>query len=408
MVGGMILSFLKWIVFSGVMQPADFGIYVTITTTIAFISFFGLFGLNEYLIKEGSLLNGRGLTYELSVIRNQVLAIALLNSIIIISLGLSLVSVFGVEYIKGFGYLFISGILLVNVVFNIIDANLRATMQFIDFAGMIFIRAALILIIGFTLASSLGLTGLLLAEVLSGFIAVLFGARAIPFNRWPLISAIKLTTMAAFLSKGRVFLGLQTSRYFTSTVDKWIVGWFAGSLALGHYSFILITFLGFMAVAGIFNAVITPKLISRFGGDGDIQALRHDILKTSVIFLGFAFLGAPLYMLLADLVIGHYFEKYAFYGLFWSLLFVYIGSVLHVTHHFFDAFFYSQSRQRELLVVNFLSLLFFLLVFISSGLAKVGVMYFAFSFMLAKAFLLLLTYYRFSRPKNEIIHSIGH
>lgn len=397
MLGGMILGFGKWVVFSGVMKPTEFGIYATIITTTAFISFFGMFGLNEYLIKEGSLLKGRGLTYELSVIRNQVLAIGLLNSILIIAIGLSVVSFIGVNNIGVAERLFVSGILLINVVFNIIDASLRATMQFIDFAGMIFIRAILLVVIGLATAPSLGLTGVLLAEVISGFIAALFGARAMPFNRWPAICDIQIATIATFLSKGRVFLGLQTSRYFTLTADKWIVGWFSGGLALGQYSFLLITFLGFMAIAGLFNAVITPKLIANFGGDGDIQALRDGIVRISVIFLALALLVAPIYLLLVDMLIAYHFQEYVFDGLYLSLIFVYIGSIFHVIHHFFDGYFYSQSRQHELSVINFLSLLFFLLAFISSGLAEGGVIYFAFSFMLAKVLLLLLVYFGFNR-----------
>lgn len=401
------LSFAKWIAFSGVMHPTEFGIYATIITTTAFLSFFGMFGLNEYLIKEGSLLAGKGLAHEISAVRDQILAVGLLNSFIIIGIGLGIAWRIEVEHLQPAEYLLISGVLLVNVAFNIIDASLRAAMQFIDFAGMIFIRAVLLLGLGLALASHFGLTGVLFAEVFAGVFAVIFGTRAMPFNLRPPPSDLRLATLAAFLSKGRAFLGLQSSRYFSLTVDKWIVGWFAGAVALGHYSFVLITFLGFIAVAGLFNSVIVPKLIARFGKDGDIPALRRDIVKLCLVFLCAAALGAPLYMMLADLAIERYFEQYAFDGMILALTFIYTGSALHVAHHFFDSYFYSQSRQRELSIINAVSALLFLLLFLLVGFTTSSVMYFSFAFMLSKAFLLLIIYYSFNRHDGDTDRTYG-
>lgn len=407
MLGGMGLGFAKWIIFASIMQPTEFGVYAVIITSTAFLSLFGLFGLNEYLIKEGSLLTGKGRAHEVDALRHQILTVGLLNSFIIIGIGLGIAWQIEVEHLQSTEYLLISAILFVNVAFNIIDASLRAAMQFIDFAGMIFIRALLLVCLGLGLASHFGLTGVLCAEVLAGLLALIFGTRAMPFNLSPTPSSLTLATLSAFLSRGRAFLGLQTSRYFSLTADKWIVGWFAGAVALGNYSFVLITFLGFMAVAGLFNAVIIPKLIAKFGKDGDIPALRRDIVKFCLLFLGASALGAPLYMMLADLAIERYFEQYVFDGIIWALSFIYIGSALHVTHHFFDSYFYSQSRQHELSIINALSLLLFLIFFLLAGLSASSVTYFSLAFMLSKAFLLLMIYYSFNRHNGDTDRTYG-
>jgi len=407
MLGGMTLSFLKWVVFSGVMNPTEFGIYATIITTTAFLSFFGMFGLNEYLINEGALLAGKGLAEEVVSVRNQIFAVGLLNSFIIIGIGLGIAWRIEVAHLKLAEYLLISGILVVNVAFNIVDASLRATMHFIDFAGMVFIRSVLLLGVGLALAPHVGLTGVLLAEVFSGSFAVIFGTRVMPIDLRSLKSSLRLSTLAALLKKGRVFLGLQTSRYFSLTADKWIVGWFAGGVALGQYSFVLITFLGFTAVAGLFNSVITPKLIARFGSDGDVRMLRRDVVRLGMIFIVAAALGFPLYLMLANLAIECYFEKYAFDGVFWALTFIYIGSVLHVAHHFFDGYFYSKSRQRDLSIITALSLLLFLLFFVFAGIAAGGVVCFSLAFMLSKAFLLLIIYCSFNRYDGEKDRTYG-
>lgn len=407
MLGGMVLSFAKWIAFSGVMPPTEFGIYATVITTTAFLSFFGMFGLNEYLIKEGSLLAGKGRAHEICAVRNQILAVGLLNSLVIISIGLSIALRIEVEHLQPTEYLLISGILLVNVAFNIIDASLRAAMKFVDFAGMIFTRAALLVCMGLALAPHFGLSGVLFAEVCAGLIALITSVRSMPFKRNLPPNSLRMGTLCTFLLKGRVFLGLQTSRYFSLTVDKWIVGWFAGAVALGHYSFVLITFLGFIAVAGLFNSVIIPKLIAKFGSDGDISALRRNIVRLCIIFLGAAALCAPLYLMVANLAIEHYYDQYAFDGMTWALAFIYIGSALHVAHHFFDSYFYSLSRQRELSVINALGLLSFVLLFLLANIPNSNVMYFSLAFMFAKAFLLLITSYSFSRQSGGIARTSG-
>lgn len=345
------------------------------------------------------MLAGKGLADEISLILNPVLVVGVVNSIVIVFIGLFIVWIMNLEYIRITEYMLFSGVLLVNVVFNIIDASLRAEMRFIDFAGMIFMRALLLVGLGFVLAIHFGLTGVLVAEALAGAVAVIYGTRSMSFNSKFLPGGFGIDTVGALLLKGRVFLGLQTSRYFSLTADKWIIGWFAGAVVLGHYSFVLITFMGFMAVAGLFNSVIIPRMIARFGGNGDVFMLRRDIVRLCVAFLVVAILGAPLYLAFAEFAIDRYYGLYAFDGMVLALAFIYFGSVLHVVHHFFDSYFYALSKQRELSIISVLGLLSFLILFLLAAVYESSVVYFSLAFMLAKALLLLITSYNFSRCK---------
>jgi O-antigen/teichoic acid export membrane protein len=339
MLAGMLLSFAKWIVFSNALPPADFGVYSTVITTIAFLSYFGIFGLNEYLIKEGAVLSGKDKAHEINSIRDDLVLIGLINSGVMIFLILGCIYLFSLGDLTSIQYALLAGIFFTTVAFNIVDASLRAALRTLPFAAMVFLRAALMVGIGYALVDNLGLTGVLWGELVSGF-AGIFYAYYVAGPR-PIFSILKLSFKRIFeyLSKGITFLGLQTFRYFSFAVDKWIVGLFLGAAAVGVYSFLLITFLALTALAGIVNAVLIPRIIASYGKSNNISDLYLISMKVSLVFLAVFLLFSPVYLYLADELIDIFFQKYRFDDIFWSLIFVYLGSALHVSLHCFDGFF---------------------------------------------------------------------
>ena len=401
MLVGMLLSFAKWLVFSNALPPAEFGVYSTVITTIAFLSYFGIFGLNEYLIKEGSALSGKDKAHEINLIRDDLVLIGLFNSVFMVFLTLGCIYIFGLGNLTSIQYVLLGGIFFTTVAFNIVDASLRAALRTLSFATMVFLRAALMVAIGYALVDYLGLTGVLLGELVSGF-AGIFYAYYIAGPR-PIFSIAKLSFQRIFeyLSKGITFLGLQTFRYFSFAVDKWIVGLFLGAAAVGVYSFLLITFLALTAMAGIVNAVVIPKIISNFGKNADVSDLYLFSMRLSFAFLAVFLLLAPIYLYLAEILIDMYFLKYTFDDLFWSLVFIYFGSALHVSLHFFDGLFYSLSRQFELTLIAATGLVIFVVLFFLVGAFSPTIKHFLLAFLLAKALLFGITIFR-------VVSTIGY
>lgn len=394
MLGGMVLGFGKWLIFSWILQPAQFGVYSTIITTIAFLSYFGLCGLNEFIIKEGSKLAGRGDCDRVFAIRDDIMFIGILNTLLVIAVAMLLLHLTINMRFQSEQYFFISGILIVTVIFNVADASFRASLRSLPFAAMVFIRAAVLLAIGFILSKSHGLSGALLAELISAILALFFAFYIV--GPAPRFSGFFLLAprIIKYLKSGASFLGLQISRYFPFVLDKWLVGWFAGAAALGSYSFLLITFLAFIGLAGIYNAVIIPRVIARFGKNSNVKDLYDMTIHQAGIFLGASILFLPVYVGFTRLTVEYFLPKYNFDGLVLCVAAIYLGSVMHVAHSFFDSFFYSLDRQTELIIIAVSTLIVFIVLYLIVGILNPGILSFCIAFLIAKVILFFATFWR--------------
>lgn len=390
MFGGMALGFGKWIVFSNLLKPSEFGIYSTVITTLIFLSYFGVFGLNELLIKEGALLSGKRKFIELFKIRDEILIIGIYNSIIISIIILFFFSIYDFKDLASNHRILFCGILIINILFNIFDAGLRASLMSLSFSLMIFIRASTLFIFGYYFSNRFGISGILIAEFLSGFLAILyalfFTSRKIIFSNL-FLSIIKIKK---YFNKGYIFFGLQALRYSSFTMDKWIVSWAIGSIGLGQYSFLMITFLAGLALAGVYNAVIIPKIISVFSENSSIDYLFKSTLKRSTFFFIVGLLFSPLYLISANFVIKKYFINYLFDDILICMAYVYLGTIFHICYQFFDSFFYSINKQSELTAITGLGLLIFLTLYFVVGFYFFDIVYFCLAFCFSKFILFLI------------------
>jgi hypothetical protein len=157
----------------------------------------------------------------------------------------------------------------------------------------------------------------------------------------------------------------------------------------------LITFLAFIAFAGVYNAVIIPRLISAFSKKNDPKGLIKITRIQVVIFLMGSFMLGPVYLWASGQVIAHYFSDYIFTHYLISLALIFAGSALHVATQFFDSMFYALRKQSELTVIAALSLLLFGVYYVFIGnLLERSVMWFSLAFFLSKASWFLMTLIR--------------
>ena len=395
MFGGMALSFGKWIVFSKVLLPADFGVYSAVMSSVAVGAYVGAVGLNEYLIQQGSSSHGQGQMLEIYKLRDRSMGVGLLMTALV------LVPVCTVSYMMNWWGLAVAdfGVLCVllatTVVFGMVDASLRAAQRTLAFASMVFLRAVLLLVSGYVLAQWGPIFGILLAELASAGAAI-----AVALWVWgpsPRLNGLGLdvAVFKALANSGFAFLKLQMLRYVSLMLDKWLVGWFLGALALGQYSFLLITFLAFTAFAGVYNAVIIPRLISVFSKKCDPKGLVKTTRIQAVGFLMGSLILGPVYLWASSEVIYRYFIEYTFPHHLISLALIFAGSAFHVATQFFDSLFYALRKQTELTVLAALSLLLFGVYYLAAGnLLTPSVMWFSLAFFLSKASWFLTTLLR--------------
>lgn len=397
MFGGMVLSFAKWILFSKILLPADFGIYSTLMSSIALAAYIGGFGLNEYIIQQGSNSHGKGMYFEIYAIRNQAIVIGTIVSTLL------LVPILLISYwIDGLGldiwhYLLLSCVLVSTVVFGVVDASLRAAQRTLAFAGMVFLRAIFLLVAGYVLANEVGLPGIFMAEFASASAAIIVAIFVLGPKPDSIGNGLSRTIMKAFLLKGFSFLKVQLLRYLSLAIDKWLIGWFLGVVALGQYSFLLITFLAFTAFAGVYNAVLIPKIISLFSKNKDKKYLINTTNKQANFFITGSIVLCPFYIFSASLVMSSFFAEYAFNHLAISMSLIYLGSAFHVATQFFDSLFYSLSKQAELSVMAAINLILLAAYYLIAGFFMPSVLFFCFAFFLSKISWFLITKIRVSQ-----------
>lgn len=389
MISGMVFGFLKWFLFSNLLEPFEFGVYTTIITSITFISYFGVFGLNELLIKKGALMAGKGKITLMFKLRDNLLIIVFFNSIFLIFIFLCVIILISDFNLNSSELVLICLILLLTSFFNIIDAGYRASLRTISFAVMVFVRSTLLLFIGYLLVNSYGLKGLLISE----FLAIIFSLFFAFFvaGPYPRVFDLDKKIFKKYLRVGFIFLILNVFRYFSFTSDKWILGFFLDQSKVGVYSFLMITFLALTAFAGVYNAVVIPNLISNFGKTSSLKDLFG---KTSSIvskFIAVSLIITPFYLIVFNLVTKMYFEKYYIDDFIFSLLAVYLGSVFHISSQFFDSFFYSVNKQFFLFLISGISLIVFLILYIFTGFYFPNLFYFSIAFCFSKFFLFVLT-----------------
>lgn len=393
----MALSFAKWVLFSKILLPADFGIYSTLMSSIALAAYLGGFGLNEYIIQQGSKSHGKGMYLEIYAIRNQAMVIGIIVSCLLL-VPISLMS----YWMNGWGldiwqYLVLACVFVSTVVFVIIDASLRAAQRTLAFAGMVFLRAVFLLLTGYVLAGNTGLHGIFLAEFASAGTAILIAIFILGPKPNFIGNGLAVLKMKTYLMKGFSFLKLQLLRYLSLTIDKWLIGWFLGMLALGQYSFLLITFLAFTAFAGVYNAVLIPKVISLFSKNEDKNYLVDITNKQAFIFLAGSIIFFPFYLLAVNVVMSRFFSEYEFKHHLVSMAFIYLGSAFHVATQFFDSFFYALAKQAELGVIALISLVLLAIYYLFAGFYTPSVLLFCIAFFLSKISWFLITKIRVSQ-----------
>lgn len=404
MFGGMALSFGKWIVFSKVLLPADFGIYSAVMSSLVVGAYVGAVGLNEYLIQQGSRSHGQGQMVDIYRLRDHSIGAGLLMTAMVLTPAISISFMMNWWGLGGANFAVICALLASTVVFGLVDASLRAAQRALEFAGMVFFRAGLLLLVGYLLAQKGSVSGILLAELTSSSAAIvialcLWGPRVRPKGLM-----LNLELFKDLIGNGFSFLKLQLLRYLSLMLDKWLVGWFLGALALGQYSFLLITFLAFTAFAGVYNAVIIPRLISAFGKNNDSELLVRTTRMQCFSFLMGSVVLAPFYLWVLNDVIYRFFSEYVIPHYLISLALIFAGSAFHVATQFFDSLFYALHKQADLTVLAGFSLLIFGVSYLAVGtLTQPSVLWFSLAFFVSKLSWFLMTFARILQVNKSIV-----
>jgi hypothetical protein len=140
--------------------------------------------------------------------------------------------------------------------------------------------------------------------------------------------------------------------------------------------------------------VIIPRVIARFSADSNAKHLFESTVQQVRIFVGYSVLFSPIYIGIAYLMIEYLLPQYYFDGIVLCVIAIYFGSVMHVSHGFFDSFFFSLNRQYELTLISLCTLIVFIGMYLTAGVLKADIFSFCIAFLVAKIILFVVTLWR--------------
>jgi O-antigen/teichoic acid export membrane protein len=253
------------------------------------------------------------------------------------------------------------------------------------FALSLTYRVMISLIVGALFFLKFELLGLIIGEVLSYLIIIIFLFYKVDFK-------FKNKITISYFSLMKTGFGFSMSsltQYLTINIDKWSVALLMGSYIIGIYSFYFIVFSVFLAIANVINQVLIPRWLIGFGSDKSLVLLMVKLKKYFIfsICLSTAF-GGGVYFLLSYLMDVFYQDYSAGLPL---LPFIIIASVVHVIN-LFEVPYLAAKKGAKLLSIRLIVLVIVAVLCFIVNLLNLDFIYYAVSFLFGRILTLLLVY----------------
>ena len=385
-----VLGIFKSGLFAKIISPEEFGLYSIVITTYVFIVYAGSFGLNEALLKMGSFAFGKGNKSETLRLRDISIAYATIFTIIC-SLIFILFLYVAIDKKHVRVTLSLASLLAILAIqYTILDSYLRLSQKILCFSFFLLLKSISSISIGYILASTLGASGLLIAEsfslLLLSMYLIFFGKEKFKFSNLK----NSFITFKDMVKNGFPLLVSMIIRKASVSLDKWVISLSLGLVAVGKYSFLMILFLISMSFLGIMTNVLGPKWLADYGINNDRIKLFKSIGKISLLFTVSAIIiMVPLVIFLPDMLETFYPQYYDDETLTCFKL-IYIGVVCMVSTQLFDWFFIATSHENYLLSVATIVLIITILMMIYGYFSKANLVSYCVFFLIARCLISFL------------------
>ena len=353
MVLGAGLGWVKQLVFAKALGPEGMGLYSTFILVYGYGGFLAHLGLRDGMLREASMLRGRGQEDEARVICDQAVGTALLSGLGLLALYLPLVWLLWGDEPQLADPLLWGGVAgLANCLFIFSTVELRIYSRDVPFAAMTALRALATLGLGLVVVHFAGATGLLPLET-AVFAALFWLSRRIwlkkaSFGLAPLhrIKTLLKVGTPQMLSGFLVFTSLNVERWFVLAALG--LDWF------GQYSFGMTIAVGGVLFLNIVQAYLGPKLLLTYGRNPDIKLLFRKLVKLALAMAGLGGLGWLSLFVLVPLVGQRWFNAYR-PGL--EVMFIVAPGVAAQMASWFSWLFYAEGKTYiNLLITGFIIL----------------------------------------------------
>jgi O-antigen/teichoic acid export membrane protein len=277
------LGFLLAFALAKSLEPANFGVWVTLTLVISYSPIVVL-GTVETLLKQVPYYLGRGEAAQIQEVENSVMGSVVLSAVVVVGLA------FLAPLVLPFTSLGIDSPLVVMMLltaatgyFSAYFYNRFAAYENFKAAGaMDFLRSILALLfvggMGWIWGLRGAVAGYLLHEISMCFLTTFLNVRShgkvgVNFHRDLLIRAVRV---------GFPITLLWWILTLTGTVDRIVLGSLLGPLSVGHYGLGLSLVGTLSFVPTVVGRVLYPKVNKQFGKDREAKSMKRLILAPTL------------------------------------------------------------------------------------------------------------------------------
>lgn len=383
------LGFSKLLVYSKLISVTEFGIYSLVISSYIFFVFFGGMGLPEGLLKKGSESYAVG---DIKAIKAYFLA-ALAFSIPI-SGSAAIVLTIAIKYFSPINYEIIDILsvavvmALATILFNLLDAFLRAQQRFLLFAVALTLKNSLAISLGYLWAIEYGVKGLLVAEItglLVTFFALLFFLLGLQD-----LKLYKETSSGRLISNGYKLILTLVLRNVAQFIDRWFIAGTLGVIALGYYSFSMILITIAMVLVGFLVAVQGPKWIAELQIHNSVRYLIMDVNKNVLKFAACLILVAPFFFLNIENLLVSFNPEYAETVVIKLMGIVYLAVLATVPIYLYDWVFVATSQEGYLVKANLFAVAVSVILYTGLWFTNSDIIDFALVFLIIKILILLI------------------
>lgn len=340
MVIGAGLGWVKQLVFAKTLGPEGMGLYSTFILVYGYGGFLAHLGLRDGMLREASVLRGRGEEDQARLTCDQAVGTALVSGLGLLALYLPLAWLLWGDRPQLATPLLWGGVAgVANCLFIFSTVELRVYSRDVPFAAMTALRALATLGLGLLVVRFAGATGLLPLET-AVFAALFWLSRRI----WLKNASLALAPLSRIKSLLKVGTPQMLSGFlvFTSlNVERWFVLAALGLDWFGQYSFGMTIAVGGVLFLNIVQAYLGPKLLLNYGRDSDPITLFRKLVKLALAMAGLGALGWLSLFVLVPLVGQRWFPAYR-PGL--EVMFIVAPGVVAQMASWFSWLFYAEGK----------------------------------------------------------------
>lgn len=386
------LSFSKFILYSKLLTVSEFGIYSLVMASYIFFVFFGGMGLQEGLLKKGSESYAVGDTntikaYFLGALAFSIpitgsAAIVLLTFIIyFFPINYEIVDILGVT----------TFMVLSTILFNLLDAFLRAQQKFFLFAVALTLKNSIAITLGYLWATEYAVKGIIIGEII-GLLVPFFILLFVLIKRRD-IKLYKEINVGLLINNGYKLMLTLVLRNIAQFIDRWFIAFALGAIALGYYSFSMIILTISMVLIGFLVTVKGPEWIADFHNHKDNRNLIKEVNKTILTVLAVLILIAPILFLNIEKILVSFNPDYAKTIVMELIGVLYLAILVVVPIYLYDWVFVAFSEESTLVTTNLWATVGSVILYICLLYTNSDLLDFAIAFLIIKI-IILFSYFK--------------